>query len=148
MGVNLTVKWKNLTFFALGIGRYGAIATKSNSYYWVYGTGKYSEVVRNRWTEATQNTATYPRLTTGSSDNNFRPSDFWTYSANRFDISKVQITYQLPETLLKKTFIHELNVYVNGFDLWTIAPNRKALELNVGSAPQYRLFNLGVKAVF
>ena len=79
MGINFTAKWNNFTFFALGTGGMGANALKNNSYYWVYGDRKYSEVVRDRWTEETKTTATYPRLTTQSGANNFRNSDFWMY---------------------------------------------------------------------
>jgi hypothetical protein len=41
-----------------------------------------------------------------------------------------------------------LGVYVSGFNLLTVSPEREVLDLNVGSAPQTRLFNVGVKAVF
>ncbi|NBB30526.1 SusC/RagA family TonB-linked outer membrane protein [Cellulophaga sp. BC115SP] len=148
MGVTLSAQWKKLTFLALGVGRFGGNAMRNNSYFWVYGENKYSEVVRNRWTEATKLTATYPRLTTLSSDNNFRSSDFWMYSTSRFDLSKVQITYDLTDLLKMKSFVRELGVYVNGFNLWTFSENRETLELNVGSSPQTRFFNLGVKALF
>ncbi|MFY7826739.1 MAG: SusC/RagA family TonB-linked outer membrane protein [Flectobacillus sp.] len=148
MGVSLSAQWKKLTFLALGVGRFGGNAMRSNSYFWVYGENKYSEVVRNRWTEATKLTATYPRLTTLSSDNNFRSSDFWMYSTSRFDLSKVQITYDLTDLLKMKSFVRELGVYVNGFNLWTFSENRETLELNVASSPQTRFFNLGVKALF
>ena len=148
MGVTLSAQWKKLTFLALGVGRFGGNAMRNNSYFWVYGENKYSEVVRNRWTEATKLTATYPRLTTLSSDNNFRSSDFWIYSTSRFDLSKVQITYDLTDLLKMKSFARELGVYVNGFNLWTFSENRETLELNVGSSPQTRFFNLGVKALF
>jgi hypothetical protein len=148
MGVSLSAQWKKLTFLALGVGRFGGNAMRNNSYFWVYGENKYSEVVRNRWTEATKLTATYPRLTTLSSDNNFRSSDFWMYSTSRFDLSKVQITYDLTDLLKMKSFVRELGVYVNGFNLWTFSENRETLELNVASSPQTRFFNLGVKALF
>lgn len=147
-GVNLTLTWKNVTFFAMGIGRFGGHAMKNNSYYWVDGEDKYSVVVRDRWTEETKDFATYPRLTTNNSDNNFRSSDFWMYSTNRFDLAKVQLSYKLPENLLKKGFIHELGLYVSGSNLLTISPERDALELNVGQAPQNRFYNFGVKALF
>ncbi|MDI9866773.1 SusC/RagA family TonB-linked outer membrane protein [Flectobacillus sp. DC10W] len=148
MGVTLSAQWKKLTFLAMGVGRFGANAMRNNSYFWVYGENKYSEVVRNRWTEATKLTATYPRLTTLSSDNNFRSSDFWMYSTNRFDLAKVQISYDLTDILKMKSFVRELGVYVNGFNLLTFAQNREILELNVASSPQTRFFNLGVKALF
>ena len=148
MGLNLTAQWKKLTIFALGTGRFGASAFKNNSYFWVYGEGKYSAVVRDRWTDATQNTAKYPRLTTLNSDNNFRASDFWIYSTNRFDLSKVQVSYDLTGMLKKKAFLRELGVYISGFNLLTISQQRQILELNIGSAPQTRMYNLGIKALF
>jgi len=148
LGVNLTAKWKNLTLFVLGTGRYGAKAMKNSSYFWVDGEDKYSIVVRDRWTEQTQATATYPRLTTANSDNNFRNSDFWLYSVNRFDLSKVQLSYQFPSNMFGKSFIRELGIYANGFNLLTLAKEREILELNVNSAPQTRFYNLGVKALF
>jgi hypothetical protein len=42
----------------------------------------------------------------------------------------------------------ELGLYVAGFNLLTIAKEREILELNLGGAPQTRLYNLGVKAMF
>ncbi len=41
-----------------------------------------------------------------------------------------------------------LQVYVSGSDLLTIGKNRKILEMNVGSAPQSRFYNLGAKVIF
>lgn len=148
LGINLSAKWKNFSFFALGTGRFGAYAMKNNSYFWVDGEDKYSIVVRDRWTEQTKATAKYPRLTTFNSDNNFRASDFWMYKSNRFDLAKVQVSYDLSKLLGNKDFVKELGVYVSGFNLLTIAAERSIMEMNVGSAPQTRLYNLGVKALF
>lgn len=148
MGIHLSAKWKQLTFFALGTGSFGAYGMKNSSYFWVDGEDKYSAVVRDRWTEKTQQSAKYPRLTTLNSDNNFRASDFWLYKTNRFDITKVQISYDLTNMIKKKTFVKELGVYVSGFNLLTLSAEREVMEMNVGSAPQTRLYNLGVKALF
>lgn len=147
-GIHLTARWRNFTFFALGVARTGGQAMKSNDYFWVNGEDKYSEVVRGRWTEATQATATYPRLTTQNGSNNFRNSDFWLYSTDRFDLAKVQVSYTFPQTVIPGDFFKQLGVYLNGSNLLTIAPNREILELNFGSAPQTRFFNLGVSAQF
>lgn len=148
MGVNLTLKWKDFTFFALGTGYFGASAMKSSDYYWVYGDRKYSEVVRNRWTPATAETATYPRLTTLSNTHNFRSSDFWMYKTNRFNLAKIQVTYDLPTSLLRGSFIRSLSVYAYASNLLTISKERKTLELSTGSAPQNRFYNLGFKIGF
>ncbi len=148
LGFNITAKWKNLTLFAVATGRYGANALRNNSYFWVDGEDKYSEMVRNRWTPETSATASYPRLTTTNSDNNFRGSDFWMYSTNRFDLSKIQLSYDFPKSILGNGILRELGTYVNGFNLMTFAKERETMQLSVGSAPQTRFFNFGVKALF
>jgi TonB-linked SusC/RagA family outer membrane protein len=148
LGFNITAKWKNLTLFAVATSRNGANALRNNSYFWVDAEDKYSEVVRNRWTPETSTTATYPRLTTNNSDNNYRASDFWMYSTNRFDLSKVQISYDFPKSILGKGILRELGTYVNGFNLMTFAKERETMQLSVGSTPQTRFFNFGVKALF
>ncbi|HEX6427027.1 MAG TPA: SusC/RagA family TonB-linked outer membrane protein [Niastella sp.] len=147
-GLNITAQWKDFTLFVLGTGSFGGKGIRSGDYYWVTGAVKYSEVVRNSWTENTQHTATYPRLTTLGSGNNFRYSDFWTYNTNRFNISKVQLTWSFPKTILKNSFVKGLNIYVSGSDLLTIAKNRAIMELNIGSMPQTRFYNFGVKGEF
>lgn len=148
LGFNVTAKWKNITLFAVATGRFGAYAMKNNSYFWVDGEDKYSAIVRDRWTEETKETATYPRLTTSNSDNNFRSSDFWMYKTNRFDLAKVQISYDFPKNFLGEGILRELGAYVNGFNLLTFAKEKDTMQLNVGQAPQTRFFNFGLKALF
>jgi hypothetical protein len=149
LGLNLTLKWKNLSLFAMGTGYFGGKTIKNSDYYWAGRSDrKYSEVVRNRWTPATQNTATYPRLTTTNGDNNFRNSDFWVCNNNQFHLSMVQITYDFPTTMFQSGLVKDLSVYVGGNNLLILAEEREHFELNVGSAPQTRFFNFGIKATF
>lgn len=148
-GLNFTAKWKNFTLFAMATGQVGAYALKNQSaYYNIDGIDKYSVNVRNSWTVENQATATFPRLTTLTSDNNYRNSDFWLYSTNRFDLSRVQFTYDFPKRILQSSFVNELSAYVNGANLLTISQERELMELNIGGAPQTRFFNLGLKASF
>lgn len=147
-GINLSVNWRNFTLFTMVDGFHGGYGMKNSSYYWVRSDNKYSEIVRNRWTEETKNSATYPRLTTTSGDNNFRYSDFWMFKSDRFNLRQVQLTYDLPETVLSGTFIKGVSMYLGGYNLLTISKERKHLEMNVGSAPQTRFFNFGVKGTF
>lgn len=148
LGLNFTAKWRNFTLFAMADGFYGGQGMKDNSYYWVRSDNKYSEIVRNRWTEETKASATYPRLTTTSGDNNFRSSDFWMYDADRLNLSQVQLTYDIPETTLQGSFVNGISLYVGGYNLLTISKERKHLEMNVGSAPQTRFYNIGVRGTF
>ena len=148
LGLNLTLKYKDFSLFALGVGGFGGNAVKNNSYWWVMGENKYSAAVRGRWTPETAATATYPRLTTEAGTNNFQTSDFWLYSTSRFDLAKVQLTYDMPKRILGEGIVKGLQIYVSGSNLLTIAKNRQILEMNVGSAPQSRFYNLGVKVAF
>ena len=145
-GVNLTLKYKNFTLFILGNGQFGAYGMKNNGYYYMSGDAKYSVNVRNRWTsDASAATATHPRLTTSSSANNSAASTFWMYSTDRFNLRKVQLTYDFPEEMFNGKWVKALSVYVTGNDLFTIAKERKLMETSVGYAPQTRFYNLGVK---
>jgi len=147
-GVNVTVQWKDLTLFVLGTGSFGGSGIRSGSYYWVSGSAKYSGLVRNSWTVDTKNTATYPRLTTSSSANDFRTSDYWTYSTDLINLSKVQLTYTFPASVLKSSFAKGLKVYISGNDLLWMGKNRQILELNTGTTPQVRSYNFGIKGEF
>ena len=102
--------------------------------------------VNNSW-EVTQ-LGTNPALTTTSGSFNFVTSDFWLYKTDRIDLSQVQLTYTIPSQLLDKIFLKDLDVYVNGANLLTIAKERQILTTNIGNAPQSRYFGLGLKTNF
>lgn len=160
LGVNLTFKYKNFTLFILGTGGFGGHGVKNSTYWWAASTGKYSSVVRDRvqytYDEygnftglANAATAAYPRLTAGSGKNNYQTSDFWLYSTSRFDLAKIQLTYDFPKSFFNKiNFIKGASVYVSGSNLLTFAKEKEILEMNVGSAPQHRFYNLGLTVAF
>ncbi len=151
-GMNITLKYKGFTLFAMLTGQFGGNAIKNDSYNWVYGERKYSDVVLGAWTEEKYTNGepiTYPRLTTQSSDNNFRTSDYWMYKTDRLDLTRVQLTYDFKKNLFgPNAFVKGLQVYANGTSLLTIAGERKQMERNVGSAPQSRSFTLGARVEF
>ena len=147
-GVNVSIGYKNINLFVLGTGSDGGYGLKSNNYFWVSGDIKYSEVVLNRWTENTKATATYPRLSSQQSANNFRSADFWLYKTDRFNLSKVQLTYNLPDHVFGRLFVKGLLVYVAGANLFTFSKNREILDLSIASTPQFRNYNVGIRAKF
>ena len=148
VGVNVTLKYKNFTLFMLGTGGFGGHDVRKNSYWWVKKEDKYSAAVRDRWTPETASTAAYPRLTTGNGANNYVTSDFWMYSTSRCDLAKVQLSYDFDKKIFGNSFVKGLQLYVSGNSLLTIAKEREILEMNVGSAPQTRFYNLGLKVAF
>ena len=151
-GLNLTLKYRNFTLFAMLTGQFGGNAIKNDTYNWVYGERKYSDVVRGAWTaEKFKNgeMISYPRLTTQSPDNNFRTSDYWMYKTDRLDLARVQISYDFSKSLFgPKSIVKGLQIYANGNSLLTIAGERDQMERNVDSSPQTRSFTLGAKVEF
>ena len=148
-GANLTLKYKSFTLFALATAGCGSYGMKNSTYYWIDAEDKYSAIVRDRWTPETAATATYPRLTVSEGANNFVNSDFWMYKNNRFDLAKVQLTYDMSQSILRNNkVVKGFSAYVSGSNLLTISPERKHMEMAVGEAPQTRFYNLGVKLTF
>ena len=145
LGFNLTLKYKNFTLFMLGNGQFGGKTVNNGSYYYMSGENKYSVNARGRWTPETADVATHPRLTTLSSANNAAASTFWLISTDRFNLRKLQITYDFPQEVLKSKYVKALSIYLSGNDLLTISKHRKIFETSVGYAPQTRFYNLGVK---
>ena len=155
LGTNATVRWRNFTLFAMGTGHFGGHGLKNNLNWWSgRGTNKYTDVVRNRWAYQpehgidTRATATMPRLTSQAGDNNFRTSDFWLFSTNRFNLRQVQLTFDFPEHMFSGSGVQGLSLYVSGSNLLTIAKEREHMELNIGSAPQNRFYNIGLQVTF
>lgn len=149
LGFNLTLKYKNWTLFVLGNGQFGAYGLKNSSYYYMSGEAKYSVNARGRWTsDESAATATHPRLTATSHKHDGAASTFWLYSTDRFNLSKVQITYDFPSDMFEGKIVKAMSIYLNGNDLLTIAKERKLMETSVGWAPQTRFYNLGVKLTF
>lgn len=145
LGLNFSVSFKGFTLFALGTGNWGANASLAgNKYYYATGTDKYSAEMRNAWTPETAATATLPRLTTESGANNTVQSDYWMYSTDAFRLGKLQLSYDMPESLMKKCHLTGAQIYVSGSNLFTISKNRKLLDRKIGAAPEYRFFNVGL----
>ncbi|WKN31495.1 SusC/RagA family TonB-linked outer membrane protein [Porifericola rhodea] len=148
MGVNFRVAYKGLSLFVLGVGQYGNQALLENNYYWVDGDDKYSEVVRNRWTEENAENATFPRLSSQENNNNFRRSTFWMYDNSYFSISRAQLTYTLPVAWVDKLQMQNLSVYASGSNLLEFSEATKERQLIIGSSPMYRYFSVGLRAKF
>ena len=155
IGVNLTLKYKNWTLFILGNGQFGAKGMKNSKYYYMSGDDKYSVNARDRvqytygadgFINGLVNTdASHPRLTAQGHVHNGQASTFWLYSTDRFNLRKVQLTYDFPKDMFEGKVVKALSIYLNGNDLLTISKERKLMETSVGYAPQTRFYNLGVK---
>lgn len=147
-GLQMKVSYKDLTFYLLGEGRSGSRTFMEDDYYWVDGNDKYSEIIVNSWTPETATTATYPRLSSQANNNNFRRSSFWLYNNDYFQIRKIQFTYKLPEFITNSLHMKEFNIFVDGFNVFQFAENRKIRETRIGAEPYYRTFSIGFNTKF
>lgn len=141
-GLNFTANYKNFTLYLSGTGVSGAKFYKSDGYYWLRGTSKFSEVALGRWTEENAANATFPRLTTENGDNNYQNSTFWLAKGDCFRLDNLQLTYDIKS--LGKCFIHGISVYAGAYNLLTISKEREHLERSLGT-PQFRTVYIGCK---
>ena len=148
VGLNLTAEYKGFSLFVAATSSVGGMAMKNTGADWIFGERKYTSVVRDAWTPETAETATYPRLSTQNSPNNFRNSDFWTYKTDRINLEKVQLSYRLSDNVLKGKLLKGMSFYVGGYNLLTISPEKDRFETNFWGAPYSRFVNIGVKATF
>lgn len=147
-GITFSAGYKNVELFVLGTGSQGGDGVKNNNYYWVAGDAKYSEVVWDRWTTDTKATAKFPRLSSTQNANDFRYSDFWLYKTDQFNLSKVQLTYNITGNAVRKTVFKDLGLYVSGGNLVRFSKNRKILDMTVAGTPQFRYYSAGLRAKF
>ncbi|SEQ76204.1 TonB-linked outer membrane protein, SusC/RagA family [Hyunsoonleella jejuensis] len=150
-GINLNLNYKRFNLFVLGTGQTGALGNKLtgfSNYYSPNGTDKYSEVVLGRWTPQTANTATFPRLTSGDNQNNFRTSSFWLYDNSFFEISRAQLTYEFTDALCDKIGVEDFSLNFQGTNLLEVAENKDIRQLSIGGNPQSRTYTLGIRMSF
>jgi TonB-linked SusC/RagA family outer membrane protein len=146
--LNFSVAYKSIKLFVQGLGTSGGNYIKSGSYYWIDGDVKYTTAVLNSWTQATAATATYPRLSSITNTNNNQSNSFWLYSTDALRLSKIQLTYDLPRSILGNMFIRDFGIYINCSNVYTFSKNRKVLDLTVGGTPQMSYYNIGLTAKF
>ena len=100
----------------------------------------------------TRNTATYPRLTTQSNENNYRTSSFWVKDASFLKLRNVEIGYTFDSPKLKSAGINGLRCFVSGQNLFTVSPLKSKYNMDPehlsGLYPALRTFNAGVSITF
>lgn len=147
-GLNLRLSYRNFTLVVKGNGRMGADGYVSGDYYQVDGDDKYSEYILDRWTEDTKATATLPRLSSLANSNNFRTSTFWQFRDNWFTLDRAQLSYDVPDNVVKMLKMKYLNFFIESSSVLTVSKYREYKELRTGSEPYYRSFAIGIKTMF
>lgn len=140
-----------------GVGGYGCNLS-SQGYYWglINNSSLAQEVYDNRWSEQNNDAnALYPRLSSSTNANNYQTSTFWQRDRSYLKLRNVELYYNFPKTLLKKTgFINDARVFVRGVDLCNIMTGGKNKlegldpEATGITAPLSRQIVIGAKLTF
>lgn len=117
--------------------------------------GKVKKMHLNRWTEATKDVATYPRLTYGAYQNNKNSlSSLFLYNANYLRLKTVEIGYSLPKKTIRFANLQNVRFYAQGLNLLTfdslddVDMDPETKEGSGAWYPVQRVINFGVEVTF
>ena len=121
-GFGFSAGWKGLKVFADFQGITGVTVDLLDSplYQPLVGNGTISNTFLSRetpWTPETADSATMPRLTTQSGENNYRSGSHWYRDGSFLKLRNVGISYNVPRSLLK---ICDATVSLNGTNLFSV----------------------------
>lgn len=116
-------------------------------------TNVYTFMLNDYWSEETQNlNARFPRLGTGTQDNNYVNSDHWLHDGKYLRLKTIELGYNLSNTSLRNVGINKIRLFANGNNLFTISPfDWWDPEPRRGSGSFYgiqRIFNFGAEITF
>lgn len=95
--------------------------------------------ITSRWTpENPDPKAFYPRLSAGTLNDNYESSTWWLKNGKYLRLKSLQLTYILPELLLKRVHLKSANIFLQGVNVLTITPFKLYdVELGDGRGSAY-----------
>ena len=147
-GVDLTLNYKGfeLSLLLSGYGKYDRLL--NNTYYQVYSTRKYSNVL----VDGLPNGNPHPMLTTGSGTNDFQTSDYWIANGSFLKLKNAALSYNVPNSISKRIFMKDLKVSLYGTNLLTFskikASDPESLNAGINQFPLFTTLALGFSATF
>ena len=99
----------------------------------------------------TRATATYPRLTTTTNDNNYRLSSFWIKSGNFLKVRNVELGYSFANQWISKARLTKLRLFVNATNPVTWSSLKKNYNIDPETQSGYpglKFYTAGVLATF
>lgn len=120
---HLGAEYKGLGFDVMfqGAGRYSAVLNTQGYYWGLINNSSLSQYVYdNRWSpENNVANAEFPRLSSSSNANNYQTSTYWLRDRSFLKLRNIEVYYNLPSNLLKKTaIVNAAKIYLRGVDLF------------------------------
>lgn len=148
-GLDLTLGFKgfDLSVFFQGVGKRDVLLTDYAAWPLYNGSNIRKWQAKDYWTTERPN-ASMPRLTAGTSHNNFEVSDFWVYNASYIRLRNIQIGYTIPEEYASKFKLTSLRLFLIGENIFTLSKMPDGVDPNVpnGSTffPISKLYGFGI----
>ena len=126
-GINLGYKGFDLTTFFQGVSNVYTYGDMIGATPLWFGCGLPEKWVTDAWTPERGTSATLPIITTyeGALNENYRVNDFWLRNASYLRLKNIQLTYTVPNHILRNTIFRNLKVFVNGQNLLTFSPMKE-----------------------
>jgi hypothetical protein len=122
-GFNLGLEYKNieLTAFFQGVSGLNSIYTGNLSKAYNNGAGVTRNWLTDSWTPENPE-AKLPILTTGTGNPlNFQTSSFWVSNTSYLRMKNIQLSYNIPNHLVKRVGLNTMKVYVNALNFLTFS---------------------------
>ncbi|MFB9052744.1 SusC/RagA family TonB-linked outer membrane protein [Formosa undariae] len=113
-GINVGMEFKGFNFDVVGVGVSGYdVNLNSYDYYKHNGLRSYTSNVNNNLPNGNAN----PRLSTRTSINNYKNSDYWLVDGSYFRISNLELGYTFPERIIANGPFANVKLYFSGTNL-------------------------------
>jgi TonB-linked SusC/RagA family outer membrane protein len=155
-GFGGTVAYKgfDVSIFFNGAARTSFFLEGNTIWPFVDGEGSHNilrEYYDSRWTSSTSQIASYPLITNGKSENNYRRSTLWMKDGSYLRLKTAEIGYTFRGKYVDQIFMDNIRLFVNGQNLLTF-DKIKIIDPEsndgTGNYPISRIFNVGFQINF
>ncbi|MFC7524120.1 SusC/RagA family TonB-linked outer membrane protein [Parapedobacter sp. GCM10030251] len=149
LGLNPGFSWNafDLEFFVQAVTN-RSVYLSGHYFHAFQNNGKVSAIALDRWTPATAETATYPRLSSVNNLNNFQPSSFWQVDGSFIKLRSVELGYTIRKDVLQRWSMENLRVFANGTNLFSVDRVKHTDPETLTGYPAMRTLSLGLKVQF
>lgn len=152
-GFNLGANYKGLGFLVLFQGAQKVTQMLGGKVAFPFlSNGTMYEHQRDYWTPENPGAALPNISTLNSNVNNSQTSSFWMKDASYLRLKTIELYYEFPESLLKKTFMNNLRIFANGYNMYVWSKNDSPLDPEDNGAsntmPLTRNMSIGLSVRF
>ena len=147
-GLDVSLKYNGFELFMLltGYGAYNRLL--DNTYYQIYSTRKYSNVL----IDGLPNGNPHPAISTSTATNDMQTSDYWIVDGSYLKLKNVALSYSIPAATIKHLNMSNLKITLYGCNLLTFSKIKdsdpESLNAGVTMFPLFRTVSVGLSAEF